>query len=67
MAIDGASRENFPVTGDNLCRGPDHQARCDVVHDVRVAGLSNGGNTPVPHADVGLYHTGVIEDDRRPL
>ena len=64
VAVDPARGEDQPVAGEDLRRRADHEVRRDAVHRVRVAGLAQPDDAPVPDADVGLHDAPVVEDER---
>src|SRR6266568_3658255 len=64
VRVDGARREDEPLTGDDLGARPDHHARSDTGHDVRVAGLPEVSDEAALHAHVRLVDAGPIEHER---
>jgi hypothetical protein len=61
VAVDTAGGEDLPVAADDLCGRSDHERGIHPVHGVGVACLADADDPAVPHADVGLHHTPVVE------
>jgi len=63
VAVDGTGSEDLAVPRHDLGGRTDDQRRMHAIHRVGIARLADAANTSVAHADVGLDHTPVIEDD----
>lgn len=63
VAVDRARGQDAAVTRDHLRGGAHHQIGMHARHDVRVAGLADGGNAAVANTDVRLDDSPVIDDD----
>src|SRR5581483_7715516 len=61
VAVDAAGGEDLALAGDGLRARPDDDV--DARLDVRVAGLADGGDAPVPQADVRLDDARVVDDE----
>ncbi|MNR13002.1 hypothetical protein D3C85_1293840 [compost metagenome] len=62
MGVDAAGGDDLALGGDHLGAGADRDG--DAGLDVRVAGLADGGDAAVLHADVGLDDAPVVDDQR---
>ncbi|MDQ1425085.1 MAG: hypothetical protein QOD72_2583 [Acidimicrobiaceae bacterium] len=63
VAVDGAGGKDAAVAGDHFGGRSDHQIGVDTIHRVRVAGLAEGHDASVAHADVGFDHAPMVEHD----
>ena len=60
VGVDAPRSDDAPFGRDDLGRGTDGNGHAGL--DVRIAGLSDGGDAAVLHADVGLDDAPVIDD-----
>ena len=63
VAVDRPGGEDLAVARQDLRRRSDHELRVHPVGDVRVPRLAQRHDAAVSHADVGLDHSPVVEDD----
>src|SRR5690606_2059537 len=61
VRVDAAGGEDASLAGDDLGARADDDV--DARLNVRIAGLADGGNTPVLQADVGLHDAPVVDDE----
>src|SRR4029077_725679 len=62
MRVDAAGGDNVTFTGDHLGSRSDNDV--DVRLHIGIASFACGGTTPVLDADIGLYNSRVIENQR---
>ena len=62
VRVDAAGGDDVALAGDHLGARADDDV--DAGLDVGIAGLADGGDAPVPDADVGLDDAPMVEDQR---
>ena len=62
VRINAASGNDVAFTGDNFGARTNDDINTGL--DIRVPGLTNGGNAAIPNADIGLDDAGIIKDQR---
>ena len=62
MHVEAAGGDDLAFTGDHFGTGTDDDR--DAGLDIGIAGLADGGDPPVPDADIGFDDAPVIDDQR---
>lgn len=64
MAVNAACGQNQPLACNGLGRCAYDHARCDPIHNVRIAGLADAGDFAVLNADIRLVNACTVHDER---
>ena len=64
MAVNAACGQDKPLARNGLGGCADDHARCDTIHNMRIAGLADTGDFSVLNADIRLVNARTVHDER---
>ena len=64
MTVDAACGQDKPLACNGLGRCADDHARCNAIHNMRIAGLADAGYFAVLNADICLVNARTVHDER---